>query len=100
MRTAARRGLPPKATLTSERMLCLTESTRAQFMGQESATSTTVGAIRKEARAMAAEFESYKDWRLQADNNKTIADSAEGYSSKAGAEGKSRTSNVSPQLLQ
>ena len=41
---------------------------------------------------MAAEFELYKDdageyrWRLQAGNNKIIADSAEGYSSKGGAE--------------
>jgi uncharacterized protein len=41
---------------------------------------------------MAAEFELYKDedgeyrWRLQAGNNKTIADSAEGYNTKAGAE--------------
>lgn len=41
---------------------------------------------------MAAEFELYKDsageyrWRLQARNNKIIADSGEGYSTKAGAE--------------
>jgi uncharacterized protein YegP (UPF0339 family) len=52
------------------------------------------GAIRRrrEARAMAAEFELYKDgageyrWRLQAGNNKIVADSAEAYESKAGAE--------------
>jgi uncharacterized protein YegP (UPF0339 family) len=41
---------------------------------------------------MAAEFEVYKDgsgqfrWRLQADNNEIVADSAEAYRSKAGAE--------------
>jgi uncharacterized protein YegP (UPF0339 family) len=41
---------------------------------------------------MPAEFELYKDqageyrWRLQARNNEIIADSAEGYSSKAGAQ--------------
>jgi len=41
---------------------------------------------------MAAEFELYKDdageyrWRLQAANNKIIADSAEGYNTKSGAE--------------
>lgn len=43
---------------------------------------------------MAAEFELYEDkdnpgqyrWRLQADNNKIIADSGEGYRSKAGAQ--------------
>ncbi len=43
---------------------------------------------------MAAEFELYKDnaspgeyrWRLQSGNNRIIADSAEGYSSKAGAQ--------------
>jgi hypothetical protein len=38
---------------------------------------------------MAAEFEVYKDkageyrWRLQANNNEVVADSNEGYSSKA-----------------
>lgn len=43
---------------------------------------------------MAAEFELYKDkaqpgqyrWRLQSGNNRIIADSAEGYTSKAKAE--------------
>ena len=41
---------------------------------------------------MAAEFELYKDqageyrWRLQADNNEIIADSAEGYRNKADCE--------------
>jgi uncharacterized protein YegP (UPF0339 family) len=41
---------------------------------------------------MAAEFELYKDnkgefrWRLQADNNKVIADSAESYTTKANCE--------------
>jgi uncharacterized protein YegP (UPF0339 family) len=41
---------------------------------------------------MPAEFELYKDqageyrWRLQAGNNEIIADSAEGYSSRAGAQ--------------
>jgi uncharacterized protein len=41
---------------------------------------------------MAAEFELYQDaageyrWRLQADNNKIIADSGEGYERKSGAE--------------
>ena len=41
---------------------------------------------------MAAEFELYKDrggeyrWRLQAENNKNIADSAEGYEAKADCE--------------
>jgi uncharacterized protein len=41
---------------------------------------------------MPAEFELYKDeaakyrWRLQAGNNKVIADSAESYNSKAGAQ--------------
>jgi uncharacterized protein YegP (UPF0339 family) len=40
---------------------------------------------------MAAEYEVYKDkggeyrWRLQANNNEIVADSNEGYSSKAGA---------------
>jgi uncharacterized protein YegP (UPF0339 family) len=40
----------------------------------------------------APEFELYKDhageyrWRLQAGNNRIIADSGEGYNSKAGAE--------------
>jgi uncharacterized protein YegP (UPF0339 family) len=40
---------------------------------------------------MAAEFEVYKDksgefrWRLQANNNEIVADSNEGYTSKAGA---------------
>lgn len=41
---------------------------------------------------MAAEFEVYEDdageyrWRLQSGNTRIIADSAEGYTSKAGAE--------------
>ena len=41
---------------------------------------------------MAAEFELYKDnagefrWRLQAENNEIIADSAEGYVNKAACE--------------
>ena len=41
---------------------------------------------------MAAEFEFYKDnagefrWRLQAENNEIIADSAEGYVNKADCE--------------
>lgn len=43
---------------------------------------------------MAAEFELYEDednpgqfrWRLQAENNKILADSAEGYTTKAGAQ--------------
>ncbi len=41
---------------------------------------------------MAAEFELYKDnageyrWRLQAQNNEIIADSAEGYKNKADCE--------------
>jgi uncharacterized protein len=40
---------------------------------------------------MAAEFEVYKDsrgeyrWRLQANNNEIVADSNEGYKTKAGA---------------
>jgi len=45
----------------------------------------------KEASAMPAEFELYRDskgeyrWRLQAGNNKIVADSAEGYRTKVGA---------------